>query len=84
MTELILCQEPFMERRGDMDRKLLTKHIQIDQKLPAILCGNLKIPCGQRRKNRSCKCSACGYAIQTHNFPLNMKEVLVAYSRGRD
>ncbi len=67
-----------------MDRKLLTRHIQMDKKLPAILCGNLKVPCCRRRANRSCKCAACSYAIKTHDFPLNMKAVLVAYSKGKE
>ncbi len=65
-----------------MNKKLMTEHIQIDKRLPSILCGNLKVLCRQRKDNKSCKCSACGYAIKTHGFPLNMKEVLMAYSKG--
>ena len=64
-----------------MNRKLISQHIQIDKKLPAILCGNLEVLCRQRRKNKSCRCDACGYAIHTASNPIWMKKFLLEYSK---
>jgi len=64
-----------------MNRKLLSQHIQIGKGLPAILCGNLEVPCRQRRKNKSCRCDACGYAVQTAGNPIWMKKFLLEYSK---
>lgn len=64
-----------------MNRKAITASVALDNKLPKYLCGNLRLPCGRRNKNKGCRCSACGYAIQTRDMPLRLKEVLLAYSK---
>ena len=52
---------------------------EVNKKLPAILCGNLKVPCGRRTKNKSCRCDACAYAIDTAGRELLTKKFLLAY-----
>lgn len=55
---------------------------EVNKLLPEILCGNLSLPCCRRRKNKSCKCRECAYAISTVGKELLDKKFLLAYSRG--
>lgn len=47
--------------------------------LPRIICLSLDTPCGQRRKNKSCKLDACGYSIDTSKMSYPDKKFMLLY-----
>lgn len=56
---------------------------ELNKQLPSNICGNSKVPCGQRHKDKSCRCTGCGYNIDTQNIlDLQEKSVLLSYVKG--
>ena len=47
--------------------------------LPSVVCGSTATLCGQRGRNKACKCPWCGYAIQTTCLKEKSKLLLYAY-----
>ena len=52
---------------------------RMNLELPSVICGSVGVLCGQRGKNKACKCSWCGYAIHTAGIKQKNKLLLYAY-----
>ena len=53
--------------------------LEVFRRIPAGICGNLTVSCGQRHKNKSCRCTGCGYHIKTLYVPVEEQAVLLKY-----
>lgn len=67
-----------------MDRKKLRALQQLNDSIPAHLCGDSSIPCGRRRADGQCNLLVCGYNRETVKLPLTEKRLLAEiYRKGR-